>query len=94
MKEEHNKLLKELVDDTKHDVKDLCEKAINKPTTNNNVINLGMNLLTNSKSTSNWKSRNIYRWYANSFWSQKKDVLSIVAVASNVPFVVSTKNMI
>jgi len=37
--EEHNKLLKELVDDTKHDVKDLCEKAINKPTTNNNVIN-------------------------------------------------------
>ena len=39
LKEEHNKLLKELVDDTKHDVKDLCEKAINKPTTNNNVIN-------------------------------------------------------
>jgi hypothetical protein len=40
LREERINELKKQIDDTKHDVKDLCEKAINKPTTsNNNVIN-------------------------------------------------------
>ena len=40
LREERINELKKQFDDTKHDVKDLCEKAINKPTTsNNNVIN-------------------------------------------------------